>query len=563
MDGSNLTAHFSRFLGTRITTGTLVTLAVLALFSVQGRPVYGQSASREDSATLQGSVRNPQGQPLASATVYLQAKSGPPLIAHTDSAGAYRFPALRQGVYVLRAKLAGHGEATSDSFVLGRNEAKSIILILESLKAETTSSPTPAPQFFDEPNFTVAGVTDTTNLGGHGSDTIVRTKEALAKDTVSLGKELPAGSSTASSVNQRERFLQEAAARELENFDVNHKLGRLLVEDGRPREALSYLERASKLNPNSYENAYQLTLAYAGSGDYQRARTNVQTLLTTQPREAKDNADLHHLLGDIQGKLGNPVEAVREYQLAAELNPTELNLFDWGSELLLHRAAQPAIEVFDKGNRLFPGSIRMLLGLGSAWYAHGSYDQAVQRFCEASDLNPADSTPYLFMSRLQKTDTIPSERLVEKLERFVRMRPDNAQANYSYALILWKRRKGPEDSGTSAQVESLLQKAVRLDPKLAVGHLQLGILYSERKDFSKAILAYQKSIEADPRLEEAHYRIAQVYKLTGENLKAKQQLEIFDQLSRKRAGEIERERREIQQFVYKLRDPTPSAQPQQ
>jgi hypothetical protein len=51
--------------------------------------------------------------------------------------------------------------------------------------------------------------------------------------------------------------------------------------------------------------------------------------------------------------------------------------------------------------------------------------------------------------------------------------------------------------------------------------------------------------------------------LTGENLKARQQLEIFDQLSRKRAGEVERERREIQQFVYKLRDPTPSAQPQQ
>jgi len=167
------------------------------------------------------------------------------------------------------------------------------------------------------------------------------------------------------------------------------------------------------------------------------------------------------------------------------------------------------------------------------------------------------------MSRLQTTETIPSDTLVEKLEQFVRLQPETAQANYSYALILWKRRKGPEDSGTSAQVESLLQKAVHLDPELAVGYLQLGVLYSERKDFRKAILSYQKTVEADPRLEEAHYRMGQVYKLTGENLKARQQLEIFDQLSRKRAGEVERERREIQQFVYKLRDPTPSAQPQQ
>jgi len=547
-----------------MSTCTLVTLAMLALFSVQGRPVYGQSASRQDSGTLQGSVRDPCGQPLASAIVYLQAQGGPqPVIAQTDSAGTYRFPSLRRGMYVLRAKLAGYSDATSGSFVIGENETKSIILALEPLKAETTSSPATATEFFDEPSFTVAGVTDTTNLGGHGSDTIVRTKDALAKDTVSLGKGLQARSSKASSVNQSEIVLQEAAAHEPGNFDVNHKLGKLLVEEGKPREALPYLERASKLNPSSYANAYQLTLAYVGSADYQRARALVQALLTTQLREARGNAELHHLLGNIEGKLGNPVEAVREYQLAAELNPSELNLFDWGSELLMHRAAQPAIEVFTKGNRLFPHSIRMLLGLGSAWYAHGSYDQAVQHFCEASDLNPADSTPYLFMSRLQTTETVPSDTLVEKLEQFVRLQPETAQANYSYALMLWKRRKGPEDSGTSAQVESLLQKAVHLDPELAVGYLQLGIVYSERKDFRKAILSYQKTVEADPRLEEAHYRMAQVYKWTGENLKARQQLEIFDQLSRKRAGEVERERRELQQFVYKLRDPTPSAQPQQ
>src|SRR4030081_1201430 len=48
--------------------------------------------------------------------------------------------------------------------------------------ASDASSPA-SPQFYDEPRFTVAGVADTTNLGGHGSDTVVRTKEALAKDT--------------------------------------------------------------------------------------------------------------------------------------------------------------------------------------------------------------------------------------------------------------------------------------------------------------------------------------------------------------------------------------------
>ena len=150
---------------------------------------------------------------------------------------------------------------------------------------------------------------------------------------------------------------------------------------------------------------------------------------------------------------------------------------------------------------------------------------------------------------------------MEKLERFVRLQPENALANYYYGLILWKRGKGAENSGNSAQVEPLLQKAVLLDPKLGVGYLQLGILYAERKDFDKAISAYQKAIEISTQMEEAHYRLAQIYKRTGENLKAQQELEIFDQLSKKKAEEVERERHEIQQFVYKLRD-HPGAQPQ-
>jgi tetratricopeptide (TPR) repeat protein len=458
----------------------------------------------------------------------------------------------------VRAELGSYGKATSSSFVLGENEIKSIDLKLESPKTDPAATQT---EFFDEPRFTVAGVTDSTNLGGHGSSTIARTKEALAKDTLSLGRESHAPS-PATSVSSQEESLREAVAHEPGNFEANQTLGKLLVAEGKAREALPYLERASELNPSFYENAYQLARAYAEAGEYQRARSNVRTLLTTQDKDTHHVAELHHLLAHVEGKLGNPVEAVREYQLAAELNPSEMNLFDWGSELLKHRANQPAIEVFSKGNRLFPRSARMLLGLGAAWYASGSYEQAVQRFCDASDLDPADATPYLFMGRLQSAETIPVERLVEKLQRFVRLQPENALANYYYALILWKRRKRPEDSGNFAQVESLLQEAVHLDPKLGVGYLQLGILYSEQKDFREAILAYQKAIETSPQMEEAHYRLAQIYKRTGENLKAQQELEVFDQLSKQRADEVERERREIQQFVYKLRDPAAATQPQ-
>jgi tetratricopeptide (TPR) repeat protein len=532
---------------------------------VGGLTSQGQSveARPEPSGTsiVKGFVRDSSGRPVAGATVSLQAKDAPPLAALTDSAGAYRFPAVRQGVYSLRAEMSGYGTASFSPIVLGHKESRTIDLTLESAKTSERQDSTARPEFFDEPHFTVAGVTDTTNLGGHGSDTIVRNREALVRATVSLNK--PSESSPPVLENAAtERSLREAVEHQPESFDANHQFGTLLVGEGRAREGILYLERASRLKPGDYENAYELALARVEIGDYERARKDVVSLLAARNKSIQEKAEPHHLLGEIDERLGNPAEAVQEYQRAAELNPSESNLFDWGAELLLHRAVEPALEVFTKGNRLFPRSVRMLSALGASWYARGSYENAAQRLCEASDLDPNDSNPYLLMGKMQAAETAQPEAIVERLERFVRLQSENPLANYYYAVSLWKRRKSPDDVADLAQVKFLLEKAVRLDPKLGSGYLQLGVLYAERKDFSAAIAAYWQAIQATPRLEEAHYRLAQAYRQSGETANAQVELQLYAQISKEKAEETERQRHELQQFVYELRDQTPAAPPQ-
>ena len=432
-------------------------------------------------------MRDSDGHPVAGATVYLQVKDGTQtLLAHADETGSYRFSGLHEGIYMLRVEAAGYSAATVGPCIIGPKESKRIDLTVESQKvsqaqsAATAKSAQGPPEFFDEPQFTVAGVTDGTNLGGHGSNTIVRTKESLAKDVATLS----------------------GAA------------GKPPVTGPAP----------------------------GSSGDSAQQGPALQ-----------DQAGQHHLRGDIAEKSGDSLEAVREYQRAAELDPSEANFFDWGAELLLHRAAEPAIEVFSKGNRLFPHSARMLVALGVAWYSNGAYDQAAQRLCEASDLNPDDPEPYLFLGKIQTVETNQSECSVERLRRFVKLQPENALANYYYGVNLWKRRKGPDDAETVAQAESHLTRSVQLDPKLGVGYLHLGVLYSERKDFSHAISSYQSAIQASPQLEEAHYRLAQAYKRTGEKEKAEEELRLYDRISKSKDEEVERERRESRQFVYTLR----------
>jgi tetratricopeptide (TPR) repeat protein len=538
-----------------------ILIALLAALSVFGKPGQGRSPDPADSATLQGSVRDSRGRPVSGATVYL--KSGDQtLTARTDSQGTYRFSALRDGVYSVRAEMAGYGKASFGPCALGSTDAKTVDLTLEPALDPSHQNGSPEtsgaekPQFYDEPEFTVAGVTEAMNPGGHGSDTILRNTETLAKETVSLA---PSDSKPPSTGAAEEASLRKLAVREPGNFDANHRLGTLLVEAGKPGEALPYFEQAAQLNPGNYENSYELALAFAASGQYERARADARTLLADQEKAGqrgtqKQQAELHQLLGDVYEKLGNPLEAVREYQSAAELDPSEPNLFDWGADLLLHRAFEPAIEVFTKGNRLFPRSVRMLIGLGVAWYARGAYERAAQRLCEASDLNPDNLTPYLFMGKMESVETTRSACMVEKLARFATLHPENALANYYYALSL-SRRDSAQDASRLAQAQSLLEKAVRLDPKLGAAYLQLGILDSNRGAFPEAIASYQKAITANPGLEQAHYRLAQAYSRTGESSKAQAELQAYEQLSKKTAEEVEHERHEIQQFVYTLREP--------
>ena len=195
------------------------------------------------------------------------------------------------------------------------------------------------------------------------------------------------------------------------------------------------------------------------------------------------------------------------------------------------------------------------MGVGVAAYALGSYDLAAQRLCEASDLDPSDEKPYLFLGKLQAVGSGLVPGVVERFERFERLRPENATATYYHALALWRRREGHPEA--AAQVEQLLLKTVDQDPRLAVGNLQLGILYADRKDWPKAIGALQRSVNADPELEEGHFRLANAYRMAGETGKAKVELEIYQRIAKKNNGQVEHDRNEIAQFVYSSRSGEP------
>jgi tetratricopeptide (TPR) repeat protein len=332
---------------------------------------------------------------------------------------------------------------------------------------------------------------------------------------------------------------------EPKEFDANHNLGEFYIQTGKIAEATPLLEQAQRVNPSSYDNGYDLALAYSLTGQLSHAKQLVQTLL-----QQKDTAELHNLLGQIEEKNGEFVAAANQYATAAHMDPSEENLFDWGSEFLLHRTYEPAIEVFEQATQRYPNSPRLLIGLGMALYSRGKYDDAVKALLAAADLDPSDPRCYLFLSKAYDSSPNQVEEVIQRFRRYSELQPGNALAIYYYAMSLWKGKRAEDPGFDLREVESLLQKSVALDPVLPEAHVQLGNLYADQHAYDKSIPEYVRALELNPNLPDAHYRLGQDYVHVGQKERAQKEFEVYQRLRAQHMADLDKERAEVRQFVY-------------
>ena len=503
---------------------------------------------QSSTSGIEGVVQDDAGKGLPGVTVYLEQAGSERSAAKTDNDGRFSFQSQPNGTYVVRA-VDEQSHRSAAKSIVPENEGPPAKLVL-TLTADGKNSTTPSDFKFDEKaDFAVAGITDWTAAGGHGSDSNLRASEALARDTRELGTGKPTAESGIHAISQSEAQLRAALTRAPDRFEANHQLGAYYLHSQRERDALPFLEKANQIDPSNYANSYDLALAYARTNNVAASRKQIHKLQAGQ-----DSGELHRLLGDLDEQANDPLTAVREYEHAVQLDPSEQNYFAWGTELLIHRAVEPAIEVFTKGSQRYPRSERMLAGLGAALYAHGAYDAAGEKLCAASELQPSDVTPYLFLGRMQAAAPQSLACVPEALRRFQRNQPENALANYYLAISLSRSEQNGGKEEKSQEVESLLSKAVSIDSKFAEGYLELGNVYAARGDLAKAESAYNNAIACDANIAEAHFRLGTMYRRMGQPAKAREEFQTYDRLRKNEAAEIEQQRRAVRQFLIVYKD---------
>jgi len=312
--------------------------------------------------------------------------------------------------------------------------------------------------------------------------------------------------------------------------ELERRLAGSYLQQGKLNDAIPHLRRAYALDPTDYVNGYNLALALLQIGRLEESREVVKVLLNL-----KDAGELHNLLGDIEELAGNLAGAAEEFQRAAHMEATEEHLFDWGNNLLQLRALENAVEVFTAAIARHPASARLHVGMGIAQYSRGKYREAVTSFCEAVDLAPSDPRPYQFLGEIYGVAPELAAEVTERLARFVTAQPDNAAAHLYYALSLWKGQRAASEPDVLRHVEALLRRAVTLDPTLGKGFLELGILLSDQQRYAEAVEQLRRATVLEPTFAQAHYRLAQAYRRTGQKALAESALEAFEKL--KEAGE--------------------------
>jgi len=482
-----------------------------------------------EKGAVTGTVTGPSKVPIAGAKVTLVAADGSRQAVTADQDGHYSFPSLEPASYTLFAEAAGYQPATrADVRVAGGTSTTVDLLLTATGPPQPNQAPptTQQPSFYDDTPLKASGVKTTIDAAGYSSQ--AQSPRRLLSEGPSLTGNAPRAPEQGSpKAAEQERGLREALRANPASFDINHQLGEYYLSEGGSKDGIPYLEKAQELNPGDCPNGYDLARAYLETKSPAKAQLLLQDLTP-----CKDTAELHNLLGHAGEALHDP-SALSEFQVAAQMDPSEKNMFDWGNELLLHEAVEPAIEVFQRGVTLYPKSLRMYIGLGIALYSGNLYDAAIEALCHASDLDPSDPRPYLFLGKMYNVSKGHAGEVAKRMKRFMETNPNNALAYYYGALSLWKGAGNVEQGVDVTRVEALFRKSLALDPRSADAHLQLGILYHDQHREQEAMAEFQEAVRANPAGPDAHYHLAQAYLRAGNKERGQAELELYQKLRKR------------------------------
>ena len=318
-------------------------------------------------------------------------------------------------------------------------------------------------------------------------------------------------------VAERERYLEQALAAAPDYLEARLDLGRLLLAEGRTRDAVDVLAHA-RGEDGLYRDAYfDLGVAYLREGASQAALEVFRNLAGQQKTAA-----VYTNLGVALMRTERPAEAIEAFETALELGagrPTYAFNLGW-SYWRAGKGAR-ALALFEKATEADPLDAEARLLLAAASSSQALPEQAATRRAQALLLAPE-------LAEVEAATVQGWERPVDRggartPVTAIRAFPDEDEVDLASLANLLDARSLRAEGRVEDAIRALQRSLYRKPGAIDVRH-ELADLHIERGDFAQAASELSVVLWTDPSAE-GHVALARVYLRMDELEKAQGELE--------------------------------------
>jgi tetratricopeptide (TPR) repeat protein len=406
-------------------------------------------AQHTDSGTVQGKVVNSAGTLVSDASVRLEQEGIPGAReTKTSAAGVFAFSALPVGNYQLSAQKAELRTRPAAVQVGSPGDEKHVDLVLLVKDPDDAKSSIQAMEFADKPNFTVAGVTDWTAVGGHGSDATLRTSEALARETLTLKPDASGRSATDRSVPQHDA-------------DLHRQQGELDEKKGDPLAAVREDEQAVRLDPSE-----QNYFAWGSELLLHRAVWQAAEVFRNGSKAHPHSARMLTALGTALFAGARYDEAAASLCAASDLDPSDPEPYTFMGRIEM-ASPKPLACIEPRLARFVQGQPEN--SLGNYFYA-----MAIEK------------------GQQQPVDPKAQSQVEALLTKAVAIDPKCADAYLQLGILSFSQRQSEKAIG-------FYSKAIQSNPQMGEAHYRLGVAYDRIGSPEKAAQEFKLHDEIEKR----------------------------------------------------------------
>src|SRR2546429_1246495 len=286
------------------------------------------------------------------------------------------------------------------------------------------------------------------------------------------------------------------------------QLGNLSASESRFDEATRELDEALKFAPGDPDITVDAAIAWFRAGEVQKARQLAQTVVRSNPR----NARAQNVLGRIDLYRGDFPAAIGDLQAAIALDDDFESSYFLGIAYLRASHSTDAKQCFRHLQDTMGDSAALHVLFGRAYSIGHFPESAVAEFRKAIQLDPKYPHAHGLLGysilEFRGEEAYPQARL--EFERELKLHPDD----YNALLLLGISAVALRDFPAA---EAALLHARRLRPEESFAYLYLGETYSETKRLPQAVEALEKYIRLVRDPEEVPRRVSRAYYLLGQD----------------------------------------------